>query len=192
MALPCHDRRNPGMNRERWQQVKQLLEEAIAFDDTERPAFLERACQGDAELRHEVESLLSSHNQAGTGFLKEPVVRLSGQTAAASAPAHERRVGAYQVLEEIGHGGMGEVYRAIRADGQYTKEVAIKLVRSGFESAPLAERFRNERQILASLDHPNIARLLDGGATANGVPYLVLELIRGVPIDKYCDDHSLS
>src|SRR5215831_16774087 len=192
MALSCHDRRNPGMNRERWQQVKQLLEEAIAFDDTERPAFLERACQGDAELRHEVESLLSSHNQAGTGFLKEPVVRLSGQTEAASAPAHERRVGAYQVAEEIGHGGMGEVYRAVRADGQYTKEVAVKMVRGGFESGAMAERFRNERQILASLEHPNIARLLDGGTTEDGVPYLVMELVHGLPIDRYCDSHCLA
>src|SRR5262249_19941660 len=132
--------------------------------------------------------------QAGIGFLKQPVVKLSGQTAAAAAaaPARERRIGAYQIVEEIGHGGMGEVYRAVRADGQYTKEVAIKLVRSGFESGSLAERFRNERQILASLDHPNIARLLDGGTTKDAVPYLVMELITGVPIDQYCDDHSLS
>jgi non-specific serine/threonine protein kinase/serine/threonine-protein kinase len=180
------------MNRERWQQVKWLLDEAIACDAAERPAFLDRACQGDAELRHEVDSLLSSHNQAGTGFLKEPVVSLSGQAAAAAAPARERRLGAYQVVEEIGHGGMGEVYRAVRADGQYTKEVAIKVVRGGFESRTLAERFRNERQILAALDHPNIARLLDGGSTEDGVPYLVMELIRGVPIDQYCDDHGLS
>ncbi len=180
------------MNRGRWQQVKQLLEEAIAFDDAERPSFLDRACQGDAELRREVESLLSSHNQAGTDFLKEPAVQLSGQAAAAATPARERRIGAYQLVEEIGHGGMGEVYRAVRTDGQYTKEVAIKLVRSGFESGSLAERFRHERQILASLDHPNIARLLDGGSTEDGVPYLVIDLIRGVPVDEYCDDRSLS
>src|SRR5262249_6867507 len=132
--------------------------------------------------------------QAGIGFLKQPVVKLSGQTAAAAAaaPARERRIGAYQIVEEIGHGGMGEVYRAVRADGQYTKEVAVKLVRSGYESGSLAERFRHERQILASLDHPNIARLLDGGSTGDGVPYLVTEMIKGVPIDQYCESHALA
>jgi non-specific serine/threonine protein kinase/serine/threonine-protein kinase len=180
------------MNRERWQQVKQLLAEAIATNDAERSAFLDIACRGDAELRREVESLLSSHHEASTGFLKEPVMKISGTVAAAAAPTRERRLGAYQVAEEIGHGGMGEVYRAIRADGQYTNEVAIKIVRGGFESGSLAERFRNERQILASLDHPNIARLLDGGTTEDGVPYLVMELIRGVPIDQYCDEHRLT
>jgi non-specific serine/threonine protein kinase/serine/threonine-protein kinase len=178
------------MNRERWQQVKQLLAETIAVDDAERAPFLDRACQGDAELRREVESLLSSHHEASTGFLKEPVVNISGTVTA--APARERRLGAYQIAEEIGHGGMGEVHRAVRADGQYTKEVAIKMVRGGFESGSLAERFRNERQILASLDHPNIARLLDGSTTEGGVPYLVMELIRGVPIDQYCDEHGLT
>ena len=91
---------------------------------------------------------------------------------------------------------MGEVYRAGRADGQYEKEVAIKLVRGGYDTASVLERFRHERQILASLDHPNIARLLDGGTTEDGVPYLVMELIEGTPIDQYCDappiKHSLS
>src|SRR5262249_6395661 len=137
LALSRNDWGGSGMNPQRWQQVKHLLDEALAFDDAKRPSFLDRACNGDAELRREIESLLSSHNQAGTGFLKEPVVRLSDQTAAAAAPARERRIGAYQIAEEIGHGGMGEVYRAVRADGQYTKEVAIKLVRSGFESGTL-------------------------------------------------------
>src|SRR5882672_8090685 len=87
---------------------------------------------------------------------------------------------------------MGEVYRAVRADGQYTKEVAVKLVRGGFDSAFVQERFRNERQILASLDHSNIARLLDGGSTEDGVPYLVMELIEGTRIDEYCEQHRLS
>src|SRR5882672_5701304 len=87
---------------------------------------------------------------------------------------------------------MGEVYRAVRADGQYTKEVAVKLVRGGFDSAFVQERFRNERQILASLDHSNIARLLDGGSTEDGVPYLVMELIEGTRIDEYCRERKLS
>ena len=100
--------------------------------------------------------------------------------------------GRYRIIGLLGRGGMGEVYRAIRADGQYTKEVAIKLVRGGFDSASVQQHFRNERQILASLDHPNIGRLLDGGTTDDGLPYLVMELIEGVRIDDYCDDHKLS
>jgi non-specific serine/threonine protein kinase/serine/threonine-protein kinase len=179
------------MNVEWWQRVKQLLEEAIALDPSARSSFLNRACEGDAELRREVESLLSSHEQAGTGFLKDPAINLKAAVPAANTH-RGRRIGVYQIVEEIGHGGMGEVYRAVRADGQYTKEVAIKLVRGGFDSAFVQQRFRNERQILASLDHPNIARLLDGGTTEDGVPYLVMELIEGERIDTYCEEHRLS
>jgi len=174
-----------------WQRVKQLLEEAIAIGPGERSSFLDRACAGDAILRREIESLLASHEAAGTAFLDKPAANLkSAMTAVPSQVG--RRIGAYQILEQIGHGGMGEVYRAMRADGQYTKEVALKMVRGGFDSASIQERFRNERQILASLDHPNIARLLDGGTSDDGVPYLVMELIEGAPIDAYCDAHKLS
>ncbi len=102
-----------------------------------------------------------------------------------------RRIGVYKITEEIGRGGMGEVYRASRIDGLYDKQVAIKLVRVGLDSASLFDRFRHERQILASLDHPNIARLYDGGTTEDGIPYLVMELIEGTPIDVYCEDRSL-
>ena len=178
------------MNGERWQQVKRLLDEAIALDPSMREVFLANRCATDEELREEVESLLSSHDEAGTGFLKKPAIDL--KTAAAVAPARSgRRIGVYQIIEEIGHGGMGEVYRAVRADGQYTKEVAIKLVRTGFDTASVIERFRSERQILASLDHPNIARLLDGGTT-DDIPYLVMELIEGERVDTYCDAQKLS
>lgn len=179
------------MNSERWQWVKQLLDEAILVVPEERSAYLDGACGADRELRAEVESLLASHEQAGTNFLMKPAVNL--KAAAPPSPTRiGRRLGVYQVLEEIGRGGMGEVYRGARVDGQYNKEVAIKLVRGGYDSASLLERFRNERQILATLDHPNIARLLDGGTTEDGVPYLVMEMIEGQPIDRYCDDHRLS
>ena len=103
-----------------------------------------------------------------------------------------RRIGVYQIEAEIGHGGMGEVYRAVRADGQYKKEVAIKLVRGGYDTTAVLERFLHERQILASLDHPNIARLYDGGTTQEGLPFLVMELIEGTPIDQYCEEHELA
>jgi non-specific serine/threonine protein kinase/serine/threonine-protein kinase len=179
------------MNPARWEQVKRLLDEAIAVAPSERNSFLTVSCHDDSELRREVESLLSSHNQAGSGFMFEPAANLAAAAIAVS-PARERRIGPYEIVEEIGRGGMGEVYRAARVDGHYTQEVAIKLVRGGFESSSLMERFRNERQILASLDHPHIARLVDGGATNQGVPYLVMELVRGVPIDEYCEARKLS
>jgi len=178
------------MNGDRWQRVKQLLDEAIALDSNERSTFLRRACGADQDLHREIESLLSSHDKAGTGFLKSPAVDL--RPAAHASLSRTGRVGVYEIIEEIGRGGMGEVYRAVRADGQYTKEVALKMVRGGFYAASVLERFRNERQILATLDHSNIAKLLDGGTTEDGVPYLVMELIEGTPVDQYCDDHNLN
>jgi serine/threonine protein kinase len=180
------------MNPERWQQVRDLLDKAISLSDADRTAFLNSACSGDSELRVEVESLLNSHRQAGSVFLETPAADLK---AAVMSPRSSRvgsRVGVYRLLELIGLGGMGEVYRASRADGQYDKEVAIKFVRVGFDSGSVLERFRHERQVLASLDHPNIARLLDGGTTEEGIPYLVMELIEGTPIDEYCDTHKLT
>ncbi len=179
------------MNPERWQQIKKLLDEAIAVSPLERASHLDRACAGDAELRREVASLLRSHEEAGAGFLETPAFDLKAPPPSAAWRVGSR-VGAYRIVSEIGAGGMGEVYRAARDDGQYTKEVAVKLVRGGLDSQSVLRRFLNERQILASLDHPNIARLLDGGTTDDGIPYLVMELIEGQPIDLYCDEHRLS
>ena len=103
-----------------------------------------------------------------------------------------RRIGPYRILREIGHGGMGTVYLAERADGQYRKRVAIKLVNPHLGTAEILRRFRNERQVLAALDHPNIARLLDGGTTEDGRPYLVMEYVEGVAIDTWCDSRKLA
>ena len=176
---------------ERWQQIKKVFDQAVALNGSERESFLAEQCAGDSELRHEVESLLVANTQAGTGFLNTPAVDLTVRETDGVRNRVGRRIGAYVILQEIGHGGMGEVYRAGRADGQYEKEVAIKLVRGGYDTASVLERFRHERQILASLDHPNIARLLDGGTTDEGIPYLVMELIEGIPIDQYCDGKQL-
>ncbi len=182
------------MNAERWQKVKQVLDGALALQISGQPGYLDQACNGDITLRGEVESLLQHHRLAAPGFLKQPAIQLQKPMADAESisPRIGRRVGVYQILEEIGHGGMGAVYRAARVDGQYEKQVAVKLVRGGYDTASVLERFRHERQILASLDHPNIARLLDGGTTEDGVPYLVMELIEGIPVDEYCNQHSLS
>src|SRR5277367_3952257 len=180
------------MTPERWQQIRGIFDQALSLKSDERAAFLATACGPDVELRQEVESLLASDDQAGTKFLNTPAVNLARPDPIAPPSRVGLRIGAYNIVEEIGHGGMGEVYRAGRADGQYEKEVAIKLVRGGYDTASVLERFRHERQILASLDHPNIARLLDGGTTDEGIPYLVMELIVGTPIDRYCDAHQLN
>jgi eukaryotic-like serine/threonine-protein kinase len=178
---------------ERWQRIREILDQAISLPENERPDYLNKTCAGDDELRTELESLLHSHEQAGDEFLNSPAVDLTSLAPDPKGkPSHVgRRIGVYKIVEEIGHGGMGEVYRAVRVDGQYDKQVAIKLVRVGLDTPFLVERFRHERQILASLDHPNIARLYDGGTTDEGIPYLVMELIEGTPIDQYCEEHDL-
>ncbi len=182
------------MKPERWKLVREILDNAIALPEGERTGYLREVCSGDRELREEVESLLQSHNDAGSVFLKAPAMDLKNMLSGSGNTTDRvgRRIGVYQIVEEIGRGGMGEVYRAIRADGQYDRQVAIKLVRVGLDTPTLLERFRHERQILASLDHPNIARLYDGGTSEEGIPYLVMELIEGQPIDQYCDAHNLT
>jgi serine/threonine protein kinase len=110
----------------------------------------------------------------------------------AADPFEGRTLGAYVIERRIGHGGMGTVYLAHRADQHQEQRVAIKMLRRGMDSELLVQRFRHERQILASLDHPNIARLFDGGSTDEGLPYFVMELVDGVPIDRYADEHRLS
>ena len=181
------------MTPERWQEIRAVFDHAVGLHADERSRYLDEACANDIELRDEVESLLASDQHAGPAFLNIPAVDLTVPfDDLRPSPRLGRRIGAYTILEEIGHGGMGEVYRAHRTDGQYEKEVAIKLVRGGYDTAAVLERFRHERQILASLDHPNIARLLDGGTTDEGIPYLVMELIEGIPIDQYCDGKRLN
>jgi len=172
------------MNGDRMDRVSEVLEQALAVDPAARAQYLGVACADDPELRAEVESLIASHEQAGAAFLGEDW--LGGSVVGAG-----RRVGPYRIVERIGRGGMGEVFAAVRVDGQFEQKVALKVVR-GFGSAALVDRFRAERQILAGLDHPNIARLLDGGTTDDGAPYLVMELVEGVPIDEFCRAHDLT
>jgi non-specific serine/threonine protein kinase/serine/threonine-protein kinase len=174
------------MKAQEWQRIKGLLEVAIDLEGEAREKFLDRECGTNEELRAELQALLGSHQLAGTSFLEPPKTSLLDFAAFSPFPPGTR-LGAYRISEEIGHGGMGEVYRAERADGHYDKQVAIKVVRAGFHTVFGAERFRNERQILAALDHPSIARLLDGGTTDDGMPYLAMELVDGEPIDQFCE-----
>jgi eukaryotic-like serine/threonine-protein kinase len=180
------------MTPERWQQVKGLLQEALEIPTEQRTAFLDTACKDDLSLRQEVESLLLEESEADEAFLQSSVNLNLGDMEPESASWVGRRIGSYEIIEEIGEGGMGSVYRAARADEQYQKQVAIKIVKHGFDTPFALARFRAERQILANLEHPNIARLLDGGTTENGLPYVVMELVEGKPIDEYCNTHRLS
>lgn len=177
------------MEPERWQQVKAALGDAMALSPAERAAYLEQLGAADPALRTELESLLQADEDAGSRFLENPAAAVLEESSV--SPHLGRRLGPYRLLEEIGSGGMGEVYRAVRADEEYEHQVAVKLVRAGADAQFVGARLRTERQILATFQHPNIARLLDGGTTEEGIPYLVMELIEGVPITDYCDRQQL-
>jgi tetratricopeptide (TPR) repeat protein len=179
------------MTPERWQRIKSLFSAALEVPESERTALLALEANGDASLIDEVVSLLASHAATGK-FLESPVPEMSASVFAALDDHVGERIGAYRIVGTLGTGGMGDVFRAVRDDDQYRAEVAIKLMRADVRDNLAEHRFKNERQILAKLDHRNIARLLDGGATPGGVPYVVMELVQGEPIDKYCDAHDLS
>ena len=176
-----------------WLRVKEVFTAAIEMAESERAAYLKRVCAGDALLQGEVESLLASH-QRTDGFLEGGAITEAAEQLEEDLSRRwlGQRIGAYVLTEELGRGGMGLVFRARRVDGQYQSEVAIKLVRAGCESQSVLKRFLAERQILAGLVHPGIARLLDGGTTAENLPYLVMELVEGKPIDEYCAARELS
>jgi serine/threonine protein kinase len=180
------------MTPEEWQRVRPILESALELEPASRASFLDGAC-ADSFVRSEVESLIASHEEAGTEVLNPtapPTLNLEGETQFRLPKG--KRIGAYEIIEEIAVGGMGAVYRAVRADGEYKQRVALKIVRSELGSEFTGARFKNERQILASLDHSNIAKILDGGTTAEGVPFFVMELIEGQRVDQYCDEHKLT
>jgi WD40 repeat protein/serine/threonine protein kinase/Skp family chaperone for outer membrane proteins len=176
-----------------WQQIDQLLDEVLELETTEIPAFLERIGQGNKALRKELEAWLEAFHNSDK-FIEVPPQAALNELFAAHRPLHKtgQMLGPYRLLGELGRGGMGIVYKAIRADDEYQKEVAIKLVWADPNNLPLIKRFKQERQILANLDHPNIARLLDGGTTDQGLPFVVMEFIEGKPITEYCQEHRLS
>jgi eukaryotic-like serine/threonine-protein kinase len=170
-------------------RLREVFDAVIDSPPDARAARLDVLTAGDSELRRAVERLLMAHDAAG-GFLD------GGPDTMALLPdvaetVVGRRIGAYEVVREIGRGGMGTVYLGIRVDDQYRKAVAIKVLRAALDREVLHARFARERQILASLDHPDIARLIDAGTTDSGQPYLVMDLVEGVPIDEYCQRHAL-
>ena len=198
------------MTPERWAKIRQTFEAALDKPAKDRSVFLHFVCGADEDLRLEVEALLHSHNESGD-FLDSPVVQLADFIAADSVLAETLehgasgkglartgdnlqgyRVGPYEFERCIGRGGMGSVWLATRSDREYKKKVAVKVVRHGMDSQEILRRFRMERQMLANLEHPNIARLIDGGSTPEGMPFLVMEYVEGTPIDQYCESHQLT
>ena len=179
------------MDNERWRKIEEVFQNAAERDPAERNAYLTQICGDDQELRREVESLLA-HEGFDT-FIHEPIKGAARSLATDSD--HDligRRLGPYRVAEMIGHGGMGAVYAARRDDDQFNQRVAVKIVKRGMDTGFVLGRFRHERQILASLEHPNIARLLDGGSTEDGRPYFVMEFIEGWTITEFCAANRLS
>jgi serine/threonine protein kinase/tetratricopeptide (TPR) repeat protein len=178
------------------QRARAIFEAALKRRQSERVVFIDGACGDNEPLRQEVIALLDSPATPATHAEDDAPTRIAPHSESTAwrpgQPMEGRRIGPYQLLHSLGKGGMGSVYAASRADQEYKKVVAIKLVTSGLDSAEMLRRFRNERQVLAGLDHPHIARLLDGGSTDDGLPYLVMEFVEGLPIDRYCEAHHLS
>src|SRR6516164_1019086 len=172
-------------------QVKTLFEQALDLaSPADRAAFLDQVCGGDSELRASVASLLRAHDEAGR-FLDPPGVPASPTVD--FAPSRERPgtlIGPYKLLEQIGEGGMGLVFMAEQTR-PVRRRVALKVLKPGMDTRQVVARFEAERQALALMDHPNIAKIHDAGATASGRPYFVMELVRGVPITEFCDQRRL-
>ncbi|HKP35492.1 MAG TPA: protein kinase [Pyrinomonadaceae bacterium] len=169
-----------------------ILADAMECDTGQRGSFVAGTCAGDESLRRDVERLLR-YSKPARDFMEESLFEAAAHWYAGNdEPLIGGRIGPYRVTDELGRGGMGAVYRAVRNDDEYQRDVAIKLVKRGMDTDVILRRFRNERQILANLDHQNIARLFDGGTTEDGRPYLVMEYVEGRPIQYYADEHQLS
>ncbi len=204
------------MTAQRWKQVRDLFDAVLEQPAHERNAFLAARTAGDPKLATDVQDLLASYHDSDH-MLTQPAVKgleallpsrkkppADDETVAAGPPASTsrastetggmvgRRMGPYRLIKKIGSGGMGSVFVAARDDQQFEQRVAIKVVRPSMNTSQILQRFLQERRVLAGLEHPNIARLLDGGTSDEGLPYLVMEYVEGVPIDKYCEEHRLT
>ena len=179
------------MNRDRtfWTEVEAIFEAVADLDSASRAALLDMRCSNRSDLRAEIELLLASDARA-EGFI-EPWIMRETEALSDLAPGVGSVVGSFRLVDAIGAGGMGTVYRAERDDGEFAQEVAVKIIATPVSHADAARRFRAERQILASLRHPHIVSLMDGGVTLDGHAYLVMEYVDGVPIATYCADRAL-
>jgi eukaryotic-like serine/threonine-protein kinase len=195
---------NAEVSSSHWAELKALFDSAILLDPPDREFFIENECGPNQELRRELESLLLVYDETG-GFLEEPAASVRSFADTVFSPTGTTfplsgsekvmvgsRIGAYLLEREIGRGGMGAVYLATRADGEFNKRVAIKLIRSGKENEFAVRRFRHERQILARLENQYVARLIDGGSTEHGSPYFVMEYVEGQPVTDFCEERGLN
>ena len=168
------------METSRFLRLREIFDHAVQLPTSEWDECLVRECAGDTNLLGEARQLLAAHMRAG-----------DSQSSNNGGDSGTKTIGAYRILRQIGEGGMGVVYLAVRDDGIFRKNVAVKVLRSSHISNDLVQRFHQERHVLASLDHPNIARILDGGQTSEGLPYYVMEFIEGLSLDKFCDTRKL-
>jgi serine/threonine protein kinase len=177
-----------------WNKTKSLFHQALDLRPEERGAFFAHSCNGDRDLRARVESLMQAHEEAGD-FISAPALAEAGlftHGPFGGSLLAGKRIGSYEIVRELGRGGMGAVYLAERADEEFKKRVALKIIKRGMDTESILRRFMIERQILANLEHENIARFLDGGTTEDGLPYFVMEYIEGEPITRYSDVHDLN
>src|SRR5437879_312663 len=169
-------------------KMRAIFDEALAkASPEERESFLASACAQNPDLRRQVDSLLLAHTQAGD-FLRQNVIAPSGPP---SGEGQGNVIGRYKLLQQIGEGGFGVVFMAEQQE-PVRRMVALKIIKAGMDTREVVARFEAERQALALMDHPNIARVLDGGTTEASRPYFVMELVKGVPITHYCDEHHLT
>jgi serine/threonine protein kinase len=179
----------PAESLDNYTLLKQIYNQASQVDPMQRDAFLVSACEGNATLLQELRSMFVTEAGSLTGRPQQFVPE--GVSGVASTP-QAYMIGVYRLTRELGRGGMGVVYLAVRDDGAFRKNVALKLLLRDCVNAEFISRFKQERQVLAALDHPNIARILDGGDTQDGMPYYVMEYVEGLPLDRYCDQQRLS
>jgi serine/threonine protein kinase len=182
-------RSRAAVNAETWLRIQEVFGKAADLAPQDQQRLLDEACAGEPELRAEIESLLAG-DQGGDTLIRQSLEQESALVLG-WRPREGERLGAYRLVRRIGAGGMGTVYLATRDDDQFQKQVAVKVVKRGMDTEDVLRRFREERQILAGLEHPFIARLIDGGSTQGGQPYLVMELVEGEPIHEYCQSRRL-
>ena len=178
------------MKPEDWKKIKDIFNEAVELSVESRADFLHRKFTGDdSELRREVENMLAVSGEESTSdSLEKNAFEVLANVKSSKIP---EQIGDYKIVEEIGRGGMGAVYKAVRETKDFTQKVALKVIKRGMDTDVILSRFRHERQILASLQHPNIASFIDGGMTADGLPFYAMEYIEGTEIDEFCRRENL-
>jgi eukaryotic-like serine/threonine-protein kinase len=176
----------------KWKEIKRIFTRALELEAGDRLHFIREACGDDQELLNDIQSLLDSHEKKGSLDQTISGLRMSAVTFAKNEHMKGEVIGNYRIIDQVGHGGMGCVYLAERADGEFQKKVALKLLRNSLATGEQVQRFKSERQILASLSHDHIAGLIDGGVTKYGQPYYVMEYVKGKDLNEYCDHNKLT